>query len=102
MADLPVGCTLSPEALNVRRAILLKALFQRASEHIDLPNGCRLRFAGDSEILLDIARMVEAERHCCRFLQFTIAVDADGGPITLDLSGPPGTREFLQATFDLP
>lgn len=102
MADLPVACTLSPDALNARRADLLNALFQRASEHVDLPNGRRLRFAGDGELLLDIARIVEAERHCCRFLQFTIVVAADRGPITLDLTGPPGTREFLKATFDLP
>ena len=34
-----------------------------------------------------------------RFLQFTITVQADGGPVTLDLTGPHGTQEFLSAMF---
>jgi hypothetical protein len=101
MADLPVACTLSPAALKARRDNLLNELLQRVSERRELPNGCRFQFAAQGEILLDIARTVDAERQCCRFLQFTITVDPDEGPITLDLTGPAGTREFLQAMFDL-
>ena len=100
MTDLPVACTLSPAALEARRKNLLNALLQRASERGELPNGYRLRFAAEDEILLQIARAVDAERQCCRFLQFTITVDPDGGPITVDLSGPGGTRDFLAAMFD--
>jgi hypothetical protein len=44
--------------------------------------------------------MVDAERQCCRFLQFTVTVEPDDGPVTLDLAGPPGTREFLAAMFE--
>ena len=100
MADLPVACTLSPAALAARRENLLNALLQRATERSELPNGCRLRFAAEGGILLDIARVIDAERQCCRFLQFTVTVDPDDGPITLDLTGPPGTRDFLAAMFD--
>ena len=42
-----------------------------------------------------IANVVEAERQCCRFLRFGIQVEPDDGPVYLDLTGPPGTREFL-------
>jgi hypothetical protein len=102
MTDLPVACTLSPDALKARRENLLNALLRRARERHELPNGCRLRFAPEGDILVDIARTVDAERQCCRFLQFTIAVEPGEGPITLDLTGPPGTREFLADMFDLP
>jgi hypothetical protein len=44
---------------------------------------------------------VDAERLCCRFLQFTVMVEPDDGPVTLDLAGPQGTREFLSAMFDV-
>jgi hypothetical protein len=27
-------------------------------------------------------------------------VEHDGGPISLELTGPPGTREFMSALFD--
>jgi hypothetical protein len=35
-----------------------------------------------------------------RFLHVQIALEPNGGPITLDLTGPPGTREFLTDFFD--
>lgn len=101
MVDLPVACTLSPAALKARKENLLSALLSHANERRELPNGCRLRFAADAGILADIARTIEAERHCCRFLQFTVTVEPDSGPVTLDLTGPAGTREFLAAMFDL-
>jgi hypothetical protein len=44
---------------------------------------------------------VEAERHCCRFLRFTITVEPDGGPLNLDLTGPQGTREFVVALLEM-
>jgi len=99
MAALPIGCTLSPEALKTRRENLVGTLLRRATERKELDDGVRLRFAADPEILVDIARTVDAERHCCRFLSFTISVSADGGPIALHLTGPEGTREFLTAMF---
>jgi hypothetical protein len=48
-----------------------------------------------------VTQTVEAERHCCRFLRFTITVEPDEGEITLDLSGPPGTREFVAAWLEM-
>ncbi len=102
MTHLPVACTLSPEALKARRDNLLAALLQRSAERTERPDGLRLRFIADAQILVDLARTVEAERLCCRFLSFTITVNPDGGPITLDLTGPAGTREFLAAMFDTP
>jgi hypothetical protein len=99
MSDLPVACTLSPQALKARRENLLQPLLQRSTEHIETPDGFRLRFTADNQILAEIARSVDAERQCCRFLSFAITVSPDGGPITLDLTGPAGTREFLAAIF---
>ena len=61
--------------------------------------GHRLRFAASEDKLAMIARTVEAERQCCRFLRFQITVEADG-PISVELLGPPGTREFVSALFD--
>ena len=101
MTDLPVACTLSPAALGARRQGLLSELLRRADEHQELPEGHRLRFAASEEVLAVLARAVEAERQCCRFLRFRITVEPDGGPIVLELTGPPGTREFISAMLDL-
>ena len=102
MADLPIACTLSPELLKARRENLLDDLVRRSIEQMELADGFRLRFTADEQILGVIARTVDAERQCCRFLSFTISVSPDGGPITLDLTGPGGTREFLSAMIGAP
>ena len=45
-------------------------------------------------------KAVSAERHCCEFLRFQITVEPPGRPVVLDLTGPPGTREFLTALLE--
>src|SRR5687768_14004562 len=97
MTDLPIVCTLDPAAVRARREGLLSDLITRASEQQELPEGRRLRFAAAGDILPAIARVVDAERRCCKFLRFQVTVEADGGPIWFELSGPRGTREFLSA-----
>jgi hypothetical protein len=100
MSDIPVVCTLSPAALEARREGLLSELLRRADEHEDTAAGHRMRFPAAADTVAAIARVVEAERQCCRFLRFQITVEPDGGPISLELTGPPGTREFVSALLD--
>jgi hypothetical protein len=100
MVDLPVACSLSPAALKARRENLLNVLRDRADERQELSNGCRLRFSAQSDILSVIARTIDAERQCCRFLRFVLTIEPDDGAMALDLTGPPGTREFLAAMLD--
>ena len=101
MTDIPIVCTLSPDALQVRRQGLLGELARRAQRHELTADGLRVVFAADDGTLAAIAQVVDAERRCCRFLRFTIAVEPDGGPITLELSGPAGTRDFVAGLLDL-
>ena len=44
--------------------------------------------------------VVDAERHCCRFLRFAMTVEPDGGPVFLELTGPAGTRDFVSALIE--
>ena len=100
MADLPIMCTLTPDSLRTRREGLLSELLRHAIGREELPEGLRLRFAPSGETLATIARAVDAERHCCRFLRFAIVIEPDGGPISLELHGPAGTREFVAALLE--
>ena len=101
MPELSIVCTLSPDALSARRQGLLSQLLLHAEGRELLPDGLRLRFGSSGETLTSIAKAVEAERHCCRFLRFTLIVEPDEGPFTLDLTGPQGTREFVAALLDM-
>ena len=100
MAELPIACTLTPEALHARREGLLMELVRRAVRREDLANGLRLEFAPSGDTIASIARVVEAERHCCRFLRFGMTVEPDDGPVFLELTGPPGTRDFVSALIE--
>lgn len=100
MTDLPIVCTLTPSALQTRRAGMLSKLLERAQDHEELPQGQRQRFAATEDTLFAIARTVDAERQCCRFLRFSITVEPNGGLISLELTGPPGTGAFIAALLD--
>jgi hypothetical protein len=100
MKDLPVACTLSAEDLGQRRADLLPGLIARAVASEPLDNGLCFRFDASSELLTELVQVIDAERQCCRFLQFEITVAPDLGPISLQVTGPPGTAQFLSGLLD--
>jgi hypothetical protein len=101
MSDLPIACSLTPEALRARREGLLTELARQAEHSERLPEGLRFRFPASTETVTTIARAIDAERRCCRFLQFTVTVAPDEGPISLELTGPPGAGEFVAALIDI-
>jgi hypothetical protein len=41
--------------------------------------------------------VLERERTCCSFLRFQIIAEPENGPIILEVTGPPGTRELLRS-----
>jgi hypothetical protein len=95
MTDLPVACTLNQGDLQTRRAELLPGLVKRAERREETSSGWRYTFAPSADLLRDVATVIDAERQCCRFLRFQFTVEPGGGPCVLDVTGPPGTREFL-------
>lgn len=95
MTDLPIACTLPPGERGARGDELLSGLVTEALERQDLPGGYRFRFGPEGETLERITRAVIAERECCRFLTFTLVAEPDAGAIWLEVTGPDGTRAFL-------
>jgi len=100
VSDLPIVCTLDPATLETRRQGLLGQLVRRAARVEERSDGYRLEFAASGDVLALAARVISAERLCCRFLRFHVTVEPDEGPVRLDLTGPPGTREFLAALLE--
>ncbi len=95
MTDLPIACTLTAGERTARGDALLTGLARLATAREPIDNGYRLVFASDASVTRRIADTIDAERHCCRFLRFDVAYEPNRGPITLSVTGPPGTREFL-------
>lgn len=91
----PVACRLTADELAACRSELLPGLAGEASDVEAHARGYRWRFDPDRTPLSRIAAVVERERSCCAFLRFRLEVEPAGGPITLDVTGPEGTREVL-------
>lgn len=97
MPPPPLACSLTPADLRDRRDALLPGLIHRADKVTDLDNGLRLEFKTKPGLLAEIARIMEQERACCTFLRFNLTAESENGPVTFDVTGPPGTREVLRS-----
>jgi hypothetical protein len=100
MRDLPVVCTLQPGELNARATELLPGVVAAATSRQPIETGFRFEFQASSGVLSSIVRMIDAERQCCQFLRFQLTVEAAGGPVVLDVTGPAGSKEFLLGMLD--
>ena len=96
-AEPPIACTLTPDQLAARRRALIPGLLERAMEVTELPDGIRLRFRSEPNLLQDLATVMEQERECCGFLKFELKADPQAGPVTLEVTGPPGTADMLRS-----
>lgn len=95
-----VACTLNAASLGERREMLGDVL-GRAAERRESDAGYAFRFDVESVPLPELASMIDLERRCCAFFRFVVTVEPGGGPAWLDLSGPPGTKDFLRGLLGL-
>jgi hypothetical protein len=47
----------------------------------------------------DLAAWTEFERRCCPFFDFTLELRRENGPLTFQLTGRDGVKEFIRAEF---
>jgi len=74
-------------------------LVQALQDVQGIEDGYEFRFPNESELLFKIAEFISNERLCCPFLKFSLKVSSNHEPISLELTGPDGTQEFLRAEF---
>ena len=68
-------------------------LIQAVQDIREVENGFEFSFPNQAEFISN-------ERLCCPFLGFTLQVNSNQDPVSLRLTGPLGTPEFLRAEFD--
>ena len=76
-------------------------LFQTVQSIHEAQNGYEFIFSGPagSENISALAEFISNERRCCPFLEFTLRISPNDKPISLLLTGPDGTQEFLREEF---
>ena len=98
--DLPIACTLTRDQRAARQTDLLPGLARRARERHPIENGVSLLFDSSRDTLGAIVTAIENERRCCQFFRFQLTLEPGQGPIRVDVTGPPGTSDFLAGLID--
>lgn len=93
--DIPIACSLSARELGERKGEN-EELLAGIEEINELEHGYALRFAGNAEQIPRLLQFIMQERACCPFFTFELRFEAQNGPVWLSLSGPDGTKQFLQ------
>lgn len=96
MTAIPIACRLSDVEFRARRNGLLAAVRRLVVSARWQANGLLLEFPSSGATLRDVVDFVVAERVCCPFLQFHLEAGPGDAPIRLSVTGPPGSREFLE------
>ena len=98
--DIPIACSLTPAEFAAMRGGLLPGLLSHATSREPIHGGYRWQFEPRSDLLEEIAAVLEAEHRCCRFLRFVLVVEPGDGPVSLEITGPEGTEAFLTTLLD--
>ena len=100
-SDTPLVCNMNvftpAERENHIRTTI--RLFQAVQEIHEAENGFEFIFPNDSEMITRLAKFITNERLCCPFLEFVLRITQNDEPISLTLTGPEGTQEFLREEF---
>ena len=96
---VPIACDMAAFSAEERdRYDALRAKVTGAIDQVvELPNGFRLRL-GHNVTPAEVGEWMSMEQRCCAFLDIGLRL-GEGGTMWLELTGRPGVKELLEATF---
>ena len=97
--DSVIACKLTEPEFRERRNGILRNVRAAVIEVKELQDGYAYRFPSDGAWIAELSSLITIERACCPFLRFKIDIAPGEGPIWLELSGPEGTKDFLNSIF---
>lgn len=97
--DIRVACDLTDAELRKREATLLAHFKSALIATQELPDGYVFRVPGDKKCMAVVWELIVAERECCPFLTFELTAQPNMGPVSVRVTGPVGTKDFLKTFF---
>jgi hypothetical protein len=94
---LPVACALTDAELQQRRQEVLTQLQDAAIGIREIADGYVFRFSADPGRITELGNFIAFEHQCCPFMKFVLTVEPGDGQISLTITGPEGTKEFLSS-----
>ena len=90
-----IACTLTTEESATRKLDIRQKLLSQVQESNSLISGHQLIFPNADDVKKNIAAFIAAEQQCCSFLNFELTELPDSNQLSLDITGPEGTKEFI-------
>jgi hypothetical protein len=97
MSDLPIACTLSPDGMTARLALIDALAADGLLDRTATDSGIRVRLRDTPDIEQRTRDLVAAESACCAFLDFELG--RENGELVLDISGPEAARPLIDMFF---
>jgi hypothetical protein len=97
MPELPITCTLSPDGMTARLALIDALAVDGLLDRAPTASGMRVRLRDTPDIEQRTRELVAAESACCAFLDFTLG--REDGDLVLDITGPQNARPVIEMFF---
>lgn len=97
MTDQPIACTLTPDDMTARIALIEALRADGVLEWTATESGIRVRLLDRGDIEQRTRELVAAESRCCAFLDFDLR--RENGALVLDISGPDDARFVIEMLF---
>jgi hypothetical protein len=97
MADLPIACTLTPDAMTDRLAFIEKLRTDALIAREATSTGARVRLRDAGDVERRTRQLIAAESSCCSFLSFSL--DRVDGELVLEIDGPEEARPVIDLFF---
>lgn len=97
MTDIPIACTLTPDGMTARLALIDALAADGLLDRTPTDTGLRVRLRDTPEVERRTRELVAAESKCCAFLNFEL--DRDDGALVLDIAGPADARPMIEMLF---
>jgi hypothetical protein len=97
MLDLPIACTLSPDGMTARLALIGALASDGLIDRTPTETGLRVWLRDTPDIEARTRELVAAESKCCAFLD--LALGRESGHLVLDVSGPEAARPVIDMFF---
>lgn len=92
-----MACSLSPEGLRERKALIDELLTRGFTTLTAIPGGVQAQFVTEPELKADLDALVELEARCCAFLSLSVSDAQD--TIVLEVTGAPEAQALIAELF---
>ena len=92
--SIRLACKLTTPELQQRRRTVIAGLLPLLQSRKEINDGLAYTFCFEDKTLDKLIDFIKSERLCCEFFSFRLDIARETA--TLEITGPEGTKEFLE------